>query len=48
MRLLLALLLLAIPAAAQTPAEARKKNRRTEIILSPKLDDLMKVLEGIK
>jgi chemotaxis protein MotB len=29
-------------------AEARKKNRRTEIILSPKLDDLMKVLEKIK
>ncbi len=27
-------------------AEARKKNRRTEIILSPKLDDLLKVLES--
>lgn len=26
-------------------AEARKKNRRTEIILSPKLDELLKVLE---
>jgi chemotaxis protein MotB len=28
----------------KTP-EARKKNRRTEIILSPKLDELLKVLE---
>lgn len=27
-------------------AEARKKNRRTEIILTPKLDELFKVLEG--
>ena len=27
-------------------AEARKKNRRTEIILSPKLDELLKVLES--
>jgi chemotaxis protein MotB len=26
-------------------AEARKKNRRTEIILTPKLDDILKVLE---
>lgn len=26
--------------------EARKKNRRTEIILTPKLDELLKVLEG--
>ena len=26
-------------------AEARKKNRRTEIILTPKLDELFKVLE---
>ncbi len=26
-------------------ADARKKNRRTEIILTPKLDDLLKVLE---
>jgi chemotaxis protein MotB len=32
---------------AKTP-DARKKNRRTEIILTPKLDELMKVLEGIK
>ena len=29
---------------ANTP-EARKKNRRTEIILTPKLDELLKVLE---
>ena len=28
---------------AKTP-EARKKNRRTEIILTPKLDELLKVL----
>jgi len=27
-------------------AEARKKNRRTEIILTPKLDELFKVLES--
>lgn len=27
-------------------SEARKKNRRTEIILTPKLDELFKVLEG--
>ncbi|MBX3162907.1 MAG: OmpA family protein [Bacteroidetes bacterium] len=27
-------------------AEARKKNRRTELILSPKLDELLKVLEN--
>lgn len=31
--------------AAKTP-EARKKNRRTEIILTPKLDELLKVLEA--
>lgn len=30
---------------AKTP-EARKKNRRTEIILTPKLDELFKVLEN--
>jgi chemotaxis protein MotB len=29
---------------SKTP-EARKKNRRTEIILTPKLDELLKVLE---
>ena len=27
-------------------AEARKKNRRTEIILTPKLDELLQILEG--
>lgn len=31
--------------ASKTP-EARKKNRRTEIILTPKLDELLKVLES--
>lgn len=31
--------------AAKTP-EARAKNRRTEIILTPKLDELFKILEG--
>jgi chemotaxis protein MotB len=31
--------------AVKTP-EARKKNRRTEIILTPKLDELLKVLEA--
>ena len=31
--------------ASKTP-EARKKNRRTEIILTPKLDELLKVLEN--
>ena len=30
---------------AKTP-EARKKNRRTELILTPKLDELLKVLES--
>ncbi|MBS1636591.1 MAG: OmpA family protein [Bacteroidetes bacterium] len=30
---------------AKTP-EARKKNRRTEIILEPKLDEIMKALDG--
>jgi chemotaxis protein MotB len=30
---------------ADTP-EARKKNRRTEIIITPKLDELFKVLES--
>lgn len=32
------------PVDAANTAEARKKNRRTEIILTPKLDELMKVL----
>ncbi|HSZ25932.1 MAG TPA: OmpA family protein [Cytophagaceae bacterium] len=33
------------PIAEGKTAEARKKNRRTEIILTPKLDELFKVLE---
>jgi chemotaxis protein MotB len=33
------------PLDAAKTADARKKNRRTEIILSPKLDELLKVLE---
>ena len=33
------------PVDADKTAEARKKNRRTEIILTPKLDELFKVLE---
>ncbi len=33
------------PIDSANTAEARKKNRRTEIILSPKLDDLAKLLE---
>lgn len=34
------------PIDSAKTAEARKKNRRTEIILTPKLDELFKVLEG--
>ncbi len=34
------------PIEASKNAEARKKNRRTEIILTPKLDELFKVLES--
>jgi chemotaxis protein MotB len=34
------------PLDPSSTAEARKKNRRTEIILSPKLDELLKVLES--
>ncbi len=34
------------PVAEGKTAEARKKNRRTEIILTPKLDELFKVLEN--
>lgn len=37
-----------MPIDQANTVEARRKNRRTEIILSPKLDDLMKVLERIK
>jgi chemotaxis protein MotB len=34
------------PLDAAKTADARKKNRRTEIILTPKLDELLKVLES--
>jgi len=34
------------PLDPASTAEARKKNRRTEIILTPKLDELLKVLES--
>ena len=33
------------PVAENNSAESRKKNRRTEIILTPKLDELFKLLE---
>jgi chemotaxis protein MotB len=33
------------PIDTENTAQARKKNRRTEIILTPKLDELLKVLE---
>jgi chemotaxis protein MotB len=35
------------PVDPANTAEARKKNRRTEIILTPKLDDLLKLLDQI-
>lgn len=35
-----------VPLDNAKTAEARKKNRRTEIILTPKLDELLKVLES--
>lgn len=35
-----------IPVDAGNTSSARQKNRRTEIILSPKLDDLLKILES--
>ncbi len=35
-----------MPRASNDNTEGRAKNRRTEIILSPKLDELMKLLEG--
>ncbi len=35
------------PIDVANTADARKKNRRTEIILSPKLDELMKLLDEI-
>lgn len=34
-----------IPLDNSNTAEARKKNRRTEIILTPKIDELLKILE---
>ncbi len=34
------------PLDSASSADARKKNRRTEIILTPKLDELLKVLES--
>ena len=36
-----------LPIDPANTSEARKKNRRTEVILSPKLDDLLKLLEQI-
>jgi chemotaxis protein MotB len=33
------------PVAEGKSVEARQKNRRTEIILTPKLDELFKILE---
>ena len=33
------------PIDTENTAQSRKKNRRTEIILTPKLDELLKVLE---
>lgn len=35
-----------LPLDPASTAEAKKKNRRTEIILTPKLDELLKVLES--
>lgn len=35
-----------LPVAEGTSAEARARNRRTEIILSPKLDELMRILDN--
>lgn len=35
-----------LPVARGESAEARAKNRRTEIILTPKLDELMELMEG--
>ena len=34
------------PVASNSSAIGRAKNRRTEIILTPKLDELLKILEG--
>ena len=35
-----------VPLSTEKNAEARQMNRRTEIILSPKLDELLKILEA--
>ena len=35
-----------MPVADNTSAEGKQKNRRTEIMLTPKLDELYKLLEG--
>jgi len=35
-----------LPVDAANTAEARRKNRRTEIILTPQLDELLKIIEG--
>lgn len=35
-----------LPVDAANTAEARRKNRRTEIILTPQLDELLKLIEG--
>ena len=35
-----------VPLSTEKSAEARQMNRRTEIILSPKLDELLKILEA--
>jgi chemotaxis protein MotB len=35
-----------MPVAKEATAEARRKNRRTEIILTPKLDELFKIIES--
>jgi chemotaxis protein MotB len=37
-----------LPVAIGTDAEARARNRRTEVILTPKLDELMRLMEGEK